>query len=246
VGWQNKNVFPTQPADFGQIGVMHLGNDSHHFIRIISASTLKRLPAVIKDLSVAINESALQQQFLSDRKDLTIYLYDVTCSNFEISAAVQYPYNDTIYHLKLNRFNKQATDMALAATLIHEIIHCVLLDIYKRAHRQEQKAIDNVLSFGLERNDSTNINDNDFFHIMNSGNEGQHKLMFRLFYPQMVLLLERFAVIHKKKFPNKKAAGFMMWSGLQNTDAYKRLSNEEKRDIQSTILAEKRINNEME
>jgi hypothetical protein len=240
-GRQNKNVFPAQSANSGKTAVRHFSNATSHFIRIINASTLKRIPAVVRDLSVALTESMLPEQFLSEKKGLTIYLYDVTCPSFEISAAVQFPHNDTMYHVKLNRFNQQATDMALAATLIHEIMHCVLTDIYKRAHDQEQKAIDNVLSFGLERNDSTNINDNDFFRIMNSGNEGQHELMFRLFYPQMVLLLERFAVIHKESFPNKKAAALMMWSGLQNTDAFKKLSNEDKRVIVATILSEKRI-----
>ena len=61
---------------------------------------------------------------------------------------------------------------------------------------------------------------------------------------KMVLLLERFAVIHKESFPNKKAAALMMWSGLQNTDAFKKLSAEYKRVIVATILEEKRLDNE--
>jgi len=243
-GWQNKSVVPAQSAHFGHTGLMHYSSASPQFIRIINASTLKQIPAVVRDLSVALNESMLPEQFLSEKKGLTIYLYDVSCPNFEISAVAQYSPNDTIYHVKLNRFNRQATDMALAATLIHEIMHCALTDIYKRAQQQEQKAITSILNLGLKAYDSTNIPGNNFFYIMNNGNDGQHELMSRFFYPKMVLLLERFAVIHKESISNRKAAGIMMWSGLQNTDAYKKLSDDDKRAIVATILAEKRINNE--
>jgi len=245
-GAQGKNIMPLQPADSRQPLVIHFNNSPSNYIRIINESGLKRLPGVIKDLSVALNESAIPERLLSDKKKLIIYLHDESCTSFKISASVEFPVNDTIYHVKLNRFNEQATDMALAATLIHEIMHCVLFEIYKGAQRSEEKAITGILGMGLKNHDTTNVFDNDFFHIMNRGNDGQHELMARLFYPQMVLLLKQFAVMHKRFFPNKKTAEFLMWTGLQNTSAYKKLDEDVRRNIVETILSEKGIDDDTE
>lgn len=238
---RQKWAFPTRSVNSGQSGAMHISDDSSSVIRLINTSRLRRISAVIRDLSVAFNESALQKKFLSKQNDLIIYLYDMPCADYKISACVEYNLQDTMYRVKLNSFNQQATNMALAATLIHETMHCILLDIYKRARQSDPKAIASILSFGLEKNDSTKLYDNDFFLLMNSGQDGHHELMYRFFYPQMVLVLERFAEIRKKTLRNKKNAGLMMWSGLQNTDAYKKLSDADKRVIVATILREKGI-----
>jgi hypothetical protein len=238
---RQKWAFPTRSVNSRQSEAMHISSDSSSVIRVINTSRLRRISAVIRDLSVAFNESTLQEKFLPKQKDIIIYLYDVTCTDYKISACVQYNPKDTMYRVKLNSFNQQATDMALAATLIHETMHCILLDIHKRARQKEPKAIASILNFGLEKNDSTNFFDNDFFHLMNSGHDGHHELIYRFFYPQMVLVLERFAGIHKKTFLAERTAGLMMWSGLQDTDAYRKLSDEDKRVIAATILREKGI-----
>jgi len=214
------------------------GWDSSLSIRIINGSSLKRLPAVIKDLSVVLNESKFEDLLVS-KNGFTVYLYDVTYNSFENSASVQYQVNDTMYHLELNRFNKLANDMALAATLIHEIMHCVLLDIYKRAIRQETKALATIQGFGLNKNDSSNFFNNDFFVLMNRGNDGQHELISRLFLPLMKILLDRFTELHKTASIEKRDVGFILWTGLQETGAYKKLSDEEKRTIELAIITAK-------
>jgi hypothetical protein len=217
-----------------------INGDSSNPVRIINASSLKRLPAVIIDFSAAFKGSVFRNRFLLDNKGFAVYLYDVTCNSFENSAAVRYRANDTIYHLKLNRYNQQASDKALAATLIHEIMHCVLLDIYTRAKQGDKTACDNILSFGLNKNDSSNFFNNEFFVLMNSGETGHHELIYQLFYPYMVSLLERFAVIHKVVFSEQDAER-LMWSGLQKTIAYTKLPDEEKKDIDLAILKAKGI-----
>ncbi len=216
------------------------GNSSHA-IRFINTSSLRRLPAVISDLSVAINEPAIQEKFFSGVNGFAIYLYDANCNSFERSATVQYAVNDTLYHLKLNRFNNQAIDRALATTLIHEITHCVLLDMDKRAKRGDENALASILNLGLSRNDTSNVFNNEFFVLMNSGDEGQHELMYRLFYTQMVFLLERFAEIHNEPFFDHKDAANLMWSGLQRTNAYQGLNEEEKQEIELAILKTKGV-----
>jgi hypothetical protein len=227
-----------------QLQAKRVDEDSSQSLRIINASSLKRLPAVIKDLSAAFRESIFHEGLLLGKNGITIYVHDVTCNSFENSASVLYQIGDTLYHLKLNRFNQQATDRALAATLIHEIMHCVLLDIYTRGRQKEEKAMTSIMSFGLNKNDTSNFFNNDFFILMNSGDDGEHELMHQLFYPQMVSLLERFASIHKEAFFNYSDAGYLMWSGLQKTRAYKKLGDEEKRAIELTILTAKRIDME--
>lgn len=239
---QSKNNVPVQ-SSIPQPIRAHPVIDSSQSIRIINASTLKRVSAVLKDLSSMLTESRLWQQLFPGKKGFTVYVYDVTCNSFEVSAAVKYVNSDTFYHLKMNRSNQRATDLALASTLIHEIMHCILLDVRKRALQQEENAVASILSFGLNKNDSTCIFNNDFFSLVNN-EDGQHELIAHLFYSDMVSILERFAAIHKKSFANKEIAESLGWSGLQQTNAYNGLTYEHKKIIQGTILKEKGIDME--
>lgn len=244
-GPQRKNIV-TPSAIPDQFSMSPAIGDVSPSIRFRNASSLKRLPAVIRDLSTALEESIFQTEALCGKNGFAIYLYDVTCNGFENSAAVRYHIGDTIYNLKLNRFNRQAIDRALAATLIHEIIHCVLLDIDKRAKQGDENALTSILNLGLSRNDTSNLFNNEFFVLMNRGEEGQHELMYRLFYPQMVFLLERFAEIHNEAFFDHRDAQNLMWSGLQRTKAYQGLNDEEKREIELAILKTKGVNTHLE
>lgn len=231
-----------EPADNANCDPLSAVEDSSRSIRIINASSLKRLPAVVRDLSATLKESMFREWAYLGKNGLGIYLYDVTCNRVENSACVRYQVNDSIYHLKLGSFNQQATDKALATTLIHEIMHCVLLDIYARAKKEEEKAFCSIIHFGLNKNDTSNFFNNDFFSLINSGDAGQHELIYQLFYPHMVSLLERFAEIHKEAFPDRRDAERLMWSGLQKTSVYKKLSDEEKGEIEQTIIEAKGIN----
>jgi hypothetical protein len=240
-GWEQSSIALAESAISNQVRTTMIGGDSPASIRIINTSALKQLPAVIRDLSAAFKGSSFQDGFLLGKNGFAVYLYDMNCNSFKNSAIVQYRPGDTIYHLGLNRFNQGAADNALAATMIHELMHCLLLDIYARAKKGEERALAGIVSFGLNRNDTSGFFNNDFFGLVNSGNEGQHELIYQLFYTQMVSLLERFAEIHNKTFLNHKDAASLMWSGLQETDAYRKLSEEEKRTIGLTILAAKGI-----
>lgn len=239
--WHEGSVTYSKSATSNQSRMKKADGDSSQSIQFINESSLKRLPSVIKDLTVAFNRSIFRNEYLLGGNGLTIYLYDVTCNGFENSAAVRYQVNDTIYHLKLNRYNQLATDKALAATLIHEIMHCVLLDIYKKAKAGEEKACVRIMSFGLSKNDTSSFLNNEFFGLVNSGDSGQHELIYRLFYADMVSLLEDFEAIHTGMLLNHKDAERLLWSGLQETNAYKKLRDQEKRDIELAILKAKGI-----
>jgi hypothetical protein len=210
-------------------------------IQLINTSSLKRLPAILKDLSAAFKESIFQKGDLLSKNGFTVCLYDMPFSNFETSASVNFNVKDTIYHVELNKLNQKATDKALATTLIHEIMHCVLLDIYKRAKLGDENSLANIINSGLLKNDTANNFHDYFFQLMNSGNDGQHELIYRFFYTQMVSLLENFSRIHKQYRINHEYAKCLMWSGLQTTSAYKRLSNNEKKKIEWIILDAKRF-----
>jgi len=60
-----------------------------------------------------------------------------------------------------NCFNYQ-NNSGTPGGLIHEIMYCVLLDIYTRAHRGDKTACDNILSFGVNKNDCSNFFTNEF------------------------------------------------------------------------------------
>ena len=118
--------------------------------------------------------------------------------------------------------------------------------ITKKDEKKEEKAMTSIMSFGLNKNDTSNFFNNDFFALMNNGNDGQHELIYQLFFPQMVSLLERFAGIHKEAFLDHRNAEHLIWSGLQKTGAYKALRDEEKREIELTIFETKGINIEQD
>jgi len=240
--WQQHNIDLIRSAIPKQLPVKRAGVDSSGSIRIINGSSLKRLPNVIRDLSLALRESPFHEGLLLDEIGFSIYLYDVTCNSSEISAAIMYKANDTVYDLKLSRFNQMATDKALATTLIHEIMHCVLLDISKRIRSDDKQTFANIISSGLNKNIDPSFSNYDFLFMMNSANDGQHELMYRFFFPHMVSLLESFSKIHKQGFFDPADAEILMWSGLQKTSGYKKLSDDEKIEIESTILEAKGIN----
>jgi hypothetical protein len=236
-GTQQKNI-----ASIGNIALVkdkEVGRDPLQSIRIINNTSLKSLSGVVEDLCLVANGPAFRETFLLGKEGLTIYLHDLNTASFTISAVVVLnTFSATTFNVKINRFNEQADDKALAATLIHEVMHCVMLNIYRRAQKQDAQAFNSIIGFSVNK-----INTDDFFDLMNEGERGSHELMYRLFYPQMVLLLERFAEIHKQTL-NSKEAEFLMWSGLQNIDAYQKLSYDKRFDIETTILTAKGLESE--
>lgn len=230
-GRQQKNITVVQYSTPGEITSDE--NNSLQSIRIINNTTLKSLQGVVRDLSFVLNESGFREKFPLGKEGFTVYLHDGTFRSITTSAAVMNSFNATLFSVKINKFNEQAEDKALAVTLIHEIMHCVLLNIYRRAQKQDEQAFKSIISFGSNKNNAY-----DFFDLMNEGERGSHELMYRLFYPQMVLILKRFAEIHKQTLHTKEAE-FLMWSGLQIIDVYRKLSDEKRYDIEFTILKAK-------
>jgi len=210
-------------------------------LRFANGSSLKHVPSVIRDLSMALGQSVFEEKGLLNENGFTINLQDVFCKNFDTSATVTYQPTDTVYYLKLNRLNKYASDRALAVTLIHETMHCVLMDIDRRARHGDEKALYLTERFNQKIKNPSGRTVNNFFDLMNQGDIGQHELMCQLFYDDMVLLLERFAQIHRPAFGQHEDAEILIWSGLQNTRRFNQLSLEEKRQIELTILEEKGV-----
>ena len=235
---QHNNVTRKEPASSNQFFVKQSGFDSSQSIRIINNSSLKRLPGVIRDLSITLNKSAFQIKELLNKNGFAVDLSDVQGTGFEVSASVIYRHGDTAYHMQLNSFNKKASGKALAATLIHEIMHCVLLDMDKYARMADKKSI-GAGSFDSTLRRRYNISRDEFFSLMNSGEAGQHELMYRLFYRDMVSLLKQFAKVHREPFLDYRDPDFLVWSGLQKTAEYEKLSYEERREIETAILREK-------
>lgn len=230
------NVKFSYPAPY-----KHFSTTDTSKLRFNNSSSLKRLPSILHDLSIALNESIFQREGLLNENGFTVNLNDVFCKNFDTSATVMYLPGDTVYHIKLNHFNRYATDRALAATLIHEIMHCVLMDIDRRARRGDEKTLFIIEIFNQKIRNPFVHSVNNFFDLMNKGDAGQHELMCQLFYEDMVLLLERFSQIHKSAFWHHEDAESLVWSGLQGTTVYKKLGFEEQRQIEFTIMREKGI-----
>jgi hypothetical protein len=210
-------------------------------VHFTNYSSLKHLPSVLRDLSFAFHESVFEQKGLLSENGFNIDLYDVVYKNFDTSATVMGHPGDAVYCLKLNRTNRQASDRALAVTLIHEIMHCVLMDIDRRGRYGDKKALSVIEQFNRKIRNPFGDPKSDFFSIMNKNDAGQHELMYQLFYEDMVSLLERFAEIHKPAFWQHQDAELLMWSGLQSTSGFQKLSFEEKKQIEIAILTENGI-----
>ena len=237
---QGTKVVSVPVTSFVAFRVFQAVRDSSEFYRFVNATSLKRLPTIIKDLNVVLNRSIFNDVDFLDGEGFTIYLSDLDSKSIEKSGITQ-KISDTLYHVRLNRYNSRATDKALAVTLIHETMHCLLLDLDKKARRGDQKAAAYILRFGVPENHGSNFFANDFFVQMNRGEAGQHELMHRLFYPHMVALLKDFESIHKNSFLDRFEAEYLMWSGLQFTNAYKELRDEERFEIAWTIRRAKGI-----
>src|SRR5438128_1161487 len=91
-------------------------------LRIINNSSLRHLPLVLRDLSLALSGSIFEREGLLNESGFNIDLHDAVCKSFDTSATVTYRPDDSVFYLKLNRCNRQASDRALAVTLIHEIV----------------------------------------------------------------------------------------------------------------------------
>lgn len=234
-----KNKSNLGDITFSQSGIKSIGEAPVQEVRYINGSRLRRLPSVIRDLLTAINESCYLKTLFGD-KELTIYLNDVTLKSFKISASVQYAAYDSVFHVDLNSANWQATDLALATTLIHETMHCILLSIADRARMKEPEALSTVQNFEQYITGKSDF-DYNFFGLMNRGEPGQHELMCLLLYPEMKRLLERFATLHNIIVSEQENVELLIWSGLQFTDAYKKLTEEKKQEIITAILTAKGI-----
>jgi len=207
-------------------------------IKIINNSSLKHLPHVITDLSIVLEGSEFLAGLLSNN-GLTIYLNDVHYKSFNVSASVMRHVEDATYHVTLNRFNRQASDRALAATLIHEIMHCVLLSIYQAAIQKDNRARMIITGFDEKLNNVVQAPNHNFFYLMNSGEDAQHEVMYHILYPEMVSLLIKFAKMHKAPFIDYRDPELLMWSGLQKIAEYETLTYDERKDIETAILREK-------
>ncbi len=209
------------------------------FIRFVNQSSLEKLPVVLQHVDSVLNGPVPGIKKWIGEEGFSVRIYDITCESFECAAAIVYRGTDSVFQLKLNRFNEKASERALAATLIHETMHCLLLHLLKRVQKGDEEALQLIMDFGLTRQDSSNMYNNDFFILMNRGQEGQHELMYKLYYSYMVQLLQRFIEKYEGRSERSLYAQQLMWSGLQGTTAYKKLDEAEKREIEATLLAAK-------
>jgi hypothetical protein len=115
------------------------------------------------------------------------------------------------------------------------------MDIDKRARYGDANAFSIIERFNQQIRNPFGYSNNNFFDLMNRGDAGQHELMYQLFYRDMASLLERFAQIHRPAFWQHEDAESLIWSGLQATSGFQKLSFEERKQIEFSILREKGI-----
>ena len=154
-------------------------SDTSQLLYITNNSSLKRLPAVLKHLSLALRESSFNLGGLLGKFEFRIDVQDFNSKDFGTAATVLYRPGDPVFYLQLNKLNKHASDRALAATLIHELMHCILLSIDQNARRGNEIALSFIKEFNQKIRDPFGCSVNNFYDLMNRHGEGQHVTGFQ-------------------------------------------------------------------
>ncbi|MEO6837661.1 MAG: hypothetical protein ABI261_02925 [Ginsengibacter sp.] len=144
----------------------------------------------------------------------------LTSSSPGYAATDPYPVNNTINITIDSNYSKQATDIAILTTIIHESFHAYYVYLFNDPSTRE-KAIE---EFGQQ-----------------FGTDGgaQHDYMVTTYINSIASYLQEYCVFKGYNI----SRDYLAWSGLTGTAAFQRLSYNDKKRITDRCLAEITINN---
>jgi hypothetical protein len=139
----------------------------------------------------------------------------------------------------INSYYNDATDLATAATIIHEALHCQLMYWYKKAVldndtvTQNQLANDYGFIFTSTFNENTNL-----MNIINGGNPTQHQVMANFYNDLVANAILAFA--QSKGIPiNLSYCKDLAWAGTFDSNSFIGLSYSDQERIKDRVSAEK-------
>jgi len=144
------------------------------------------------------------------------------------------------FDVKLNSYFDDATDLALATTVIHEAFHCQLMSWFREAvvnndqARKEQLAADYGYIFSQE---ILNM-DSSLVAIVNGGNATQHQDIVNRYKDMIAEALFQFAQA-KSINADLNYCKDLAWSGTFDSRAFQALSFNEQQRIIERVNAEK-------
>ncbi len=146
---------------------------------------------------------------------------------------------DSNFKVYLNKYYANSTNLAIAATILHEAFHCQLMNWYRQAdlNNDTAKKRELALNYGyLFRPDFDQ--DNSLFLIVENSNAGQHADIILRHQNTIAEALFQFA---KKNGINVSLSYCkdLSWSGCTTTPAFRGLPTNVKERIKENISAEK-------
>jgi hypothetical protein len=145
------------------------------------------------------------------------------------------------FNVSINKYFSDATDLALATTIIHEGFHCQLMSWFREAVKNNNLTLQKELTtqYGyLFTSEFTSL-DNSLAYIVNNANATQHQDMVNRYINMIAEALNEFAKARGITGIDLEYCKDLAWSGTMDSKAFKELPQDDQERIVDRVNAEK-------
>ncbi|RZK24412.1 MAG: hypothetical protein EOO43_07530 [Flavobacterium sp.] len=209
--------------------------DSVNTLKILDTS----IPKIIRDFFDTIPAFKM----IIGTETFSTWTYNPSYNNYNAphgGETIGTIHSDT-FNVRINKYYNKATDLAIAATIIHEAFHCQLINWVRRVELLGDTAQKNELArkYGFIFERGLVASDNNLIYVIaNAPITVQHQTMANNFINEIAAALKNFGDKKGISAPidyYKKLA----WSGCIDSKAFETLDNISQNEIRKVIFAEK-------
>jgi hypothetical protein len=145
------------------------------------------------------------------------------------------------FKVSINKYFNQATDLALATTIIHEAFHCQLMSWFREAVKNNNLALQQELAtqYGYLFTSEILSSDSNLSHIVNGMNKTQHQDIVNRYKDMIASALLEFAKARGIENIDIEYCKDLAWSGTMDSKAFEDLKDDDKERIIDRVNAEK-------
>jgi hypothetical protein len=198
-----------------------------------------KLPRLIRNFFETSGTPSFQMHIKMENLSIWQQLANNTWAPPE-GAHTSYNTNSSSFNVFINGYYADATDLANAATIIHEALHCQLMNWFREAYvlgdtvRRNQLAYD----YGYIFTDEVNHQDSSVRYIVQGLDPAQHQHMANRYRDTVAQALYQFAL--SKNIPaSLNYCKDIAWAGCLGSQAFHSLTIQEQERIIDRIAAEK-------
>jgi|GEM_PF-1846805 len=197
-----------------------------------------KLPRLIRSFFDTAGTPAFKMHFKMEN----VTLWQGLGTNWSPPEGAHTTYNTTSssFNVFVNAYYADATDLAHAATIIHEALHCQLMNWFREAYALNDTVRRNQLAFnyGYIFTDEINHQDSSVRYIVQGLDPTQHQDIATRYLDTVALALYQFAL--SKNIPaNLSYCRDIAWIGCLGSKAFHSLSVSTQERIIDRIAAEK-------